>query len=263
VALTREDAQALLLLAAKQGLRLGSAPDTFLGAGLQTCRALLDEGAIGEPLAATAFMMGSGPESWHPDPAFFYKEGAGPLFDMGVYYLTALVSLLGPARRVSASARISRAERTITSKPLAGTTIKVDVPTHVSASIDFEAGPLATLVTSFDVHGSTVPRIEIYGTEGTLSVPDPNTFGGPVRVWSRGGTEWREVALRPGFAEQSRGIGVVDMVDAARTGRPHRANGELAVHVVDIMQSVYESSDRDQSMLLATTCQRPAPFLPD
>ncbi|HZQ27364.1 MAG TPA: Gfo/Idh/MocA family oxidoreductase [Acidimicrobiales bacterium] len=260
LALTRADGLDLLARAAAAGRRLGSAPDTFLGAGLQTCRALLDEGAIGEPLGACAFMMGAGPESWHPDPAFFYKAGAGPMFDVGVYYVTALVTLLGPARRVSASARISRAERTITSQPLHGTAIAVEVPTHVAAVVDLAGGPVATVVTSFDVHASELPRMEIYGTEGTLSVPDPNTFGGPVRVRRAGDTEWRVVPLRPGYSEQSRGIGVADMVLAAREGRPHRASGELALHVLDIMQSVHEASDQGSAITLTTTCTRPEPF---
>lgn len=262
LALARAEGVELLDAAVRGGLRVGSAPDTFLGAGIQTCRALIDDGAIGEPLGACAFFMSSGAESWHPDPAFLYQKGAGPLFDVGVYYLSALVSLLGPARRVTGSARISRAERTITSEPLRGTKIQVEVPTHVAAVIDMCSGPVVTLVASNDIPASEVPRIEIYGSEATLSAPDPNTFGGPVRVRAAGEGEWREVALRKGFDAQSRGIGLADMVLAERGGRPHRASGEMALHVLDIMQAVHEASDSGCAIELTTSCDRPA-ILPE
>src|SRR5262245_19741015 len=182
LAISREDGQLMLMEAQKRDVRVGCAPDTFLGNGLQTCRALLDDGAIGEPVAATAFMLGHGPEKWHPDPEFFYQVGAGPMFDMGPYYLTALISLLGTVRRVAGSARISFPERTIGSGAKKGNKIEVKTPTHIAGVLDFESGPIATLVTSFDVWSHNVPRLEIYGSEGTLSLPDPNTFGGPVRV---------------------------------------------------------------------------------
>ncbi len=258
--LRRDEGLAVLAAASRSGLRVGSAPDTFLGAGLQTCRRLIDEGAIGEPLAATAFFMGAGPEAWHPDPAFFYQPGGGPLFDMGPYYLTALVSLLGPVARVSGSARISRAQRSVASGPLVGSAIHVEVPTHVSATLDFAAGPVATLVTSFDVAGSTVPRIEIYGTEATLSVPDPNRFGGQVRLLRSATDGWTDVALDAGFTEQSRGIGVADLVLAMREDRPHRASAEMALHVLDVMESVHEASAESRYVTPSTTCERPAPL---
>ncbi len=163
-------------------MRVGCAPDTFLGGGLQTCRKLIDDGVIGVPVAATAFMASHGPEAWHPNPDFFYKVGGGPMFDMGPYYLTALVHLLGPVRRVTGSTRISFPERIATSQALNGHRIPVEVPTHVAGVLDFASGAVATLITSFDVWAHNLPRIEIYGSEGTLSVPDPNTFGGPVKV---------------------------------------------------------------------------------
>ena len=162
-----------------RGLRLGAAPDTFLGGGLQTCRQVIDEGAIGEPVAATAFMLIPGHERWHPQPDFYYQAGGGPLFDMGPYYLTALVSLLGPVRRVTGSARATFAERTIRSEPRAGERIPVETPTHLAAVLDFTNGPIATLVTSFDVWASEMPRLEIYGSEGSLSLPDPKHFRWP------------------------------------------------------------------------------------
>ena len=256
--ITREDAARLLATAKERGVRVGGAPDTFLGGGLQTCRALIDAGEIGEPVAATAFMLGHGPEGWHPDPAFFYQTGGGPLFDMGPYYLTALVAMLGPVRRVAGSARASFAERTIGSQPKAGQTIAVEVPTHLAAVLDFAGGPIATLVTSFDVWASETPLLEIYGATGTLSLPDPNTFGGPVRLRRSGSETWEDVPIAHGYAENARGIGVLDLARAIRLGRPARASGELAAHVLDLMHAVHDASDTGRAVEPATTCDRPA-----
>ncbi|MFO7171052.1 MAG: Gfo/Idh/MocA family oxidoreductase [Chloroflexota bacterium] len=260
LAVTREEARKMLDLAAAKGLRVGCAPDTFLGGGLQTCRKLIDDGWIGEPVAATAFMMGRGPESWHPNPTFFYQPGAGPMFDMGPYYLTALVSMLGPVRRVTGSARISFPERTITNQWNYGDKITVNTPTHVAGILDFAAGPVGTIITSFDVWGANVPWIEIYGSEGTLSLPDPNTFGGPVRVRRMGASEWSEIPLTHGFTKNSRGLGVADMATAIRTGRPHRASGELAYHVLDLMHAFHDASEAGQHVELGSSCVRPAPL---
>ena len=258
LALGFDDGQRLLARAARAGLRIGCAPDTFLGAGIQTCRKLIDDGAIGEPVAANAFFMSPGPESWHPRPQIFYQRGAGPLFDLGPYYLTALVALLGPARRITSSARITRARREITSQPLAGTMMDVEVPTHVSSVIDFHSGPVATLVTSFDVQAARSRNIEIYGTEGTLAVPDPNTFGGPVQIRRRGEKDWSDVPLSHANAVQSRGIGLVEMVRALRAGRPHRASGELACHVLELMEKSVLASETGQHQAVQTRCERPA-----
>jgi predicted dehydrogenase len=180
---------------------VGCAPDTFLGAGIQTCRKLIDEGWIGRPLAAVACMMNHGHEHWHPNPEFYYKTGGGPLFDMGPYYLTALVNLLGPIARVSGSAQQGFKTRTITSEPLNGQIITVEVPTHIAGILDFACGVVGTIITSFDVYAHSLPYIEIYGTEGSLKVPDPNTFGGPVLV-RRGRAEgWSEIPLIKDFPE--------------------------------------------------------------
>ena len=257
LATNRADGAQLLELAWRNGLRIGCAPDTFLGAGLQTCRKLLDEGTIGEPVAAVAFMMGRGMEMWHPNPEFFYQPGAGPMFDVGPYYLTALVSMLGPVRRVTGSARISFPERLITSQPLAGTKIKVNTPTHVTGVLDFVHGPIATIITSFDVWAASLPFIEIYGSEGSLSVPDPNTFGGPVRVKLAEDDDWQDVPLIDGHTENSRGLGVSDMAAAIRENRPHRASGEMAFHVLDLMQSFEESSTSGQHIEIQSRCERP------
>ncbi|MDI6828220.1 MAG: Gfo/Idh/MocA family oxidoreductase, partial [Armatimonadota bacterium] len=211
LAITREDGRKMLDLAKSKGLLVGCAPDTFMGGGIQTCRKLIDDGWIGQPVATTAFMVCHGHEGWHPDPEFYYKAGGGPMFDMGPYYLTALVNLIGPVRRVTGSARITFPERIIGSEPKRGTVIKVDVPTHVAGVMDFANGAVGTIITSFDVWAANLPRIEIYGTEGSLSVPDPNTFGGPVRIRRAGDKEWADVPLSHGYAENSRGLGVADM----------------------------------------------------
>jgi predicted dehydrogenase len=262
LALTVKEGRGLVAAARSKGLRIGCAPDTFLGAGLQTCRGLIDSGAIGEPLGANAFMLSPGPEAWHPRPQIFYEYGAGPMFDMGPYYFTTLVMLLGPARRITSSARISRAERTIGSEPLKGQSIKVQVPTHVASVVDFASGPVATLVTSFDVQASRNRWIEIYGTEGTLAVPDPNTFGGPVQIKKHFRDEWHDVPLTHGNAQQSRGIGLADMVRGAQRRRPHRASGELALHVLDLMESSIHASEIGAHVNLDTTCAQPEPLAP-
>ncbi len=260
LAVSREDGMQLLKLSRERGLRVGCAPDTFLGGGLQTCRKLIDDGWIGEPVAATAFMLCHGHESWHPDPDFYYQPGGGPMFDMGPYYLTALVHLMGPVRRVTGSAQVTFPERLITSQPKHGTKIKVNVPTHVAGIMDFANGAVGTIVTSFDVWAAQVPRIEIYGTAGSLSVPDPNTFGGPVFVRRAGASDWSEVPLTHGYTKNSRGIGVADMAYALRSGRPQRASGDMAYHVLDIMHAFHDASREGRHVELSSTCTRPAPL---
>ncbi|MCY3022506.1 MAG: Gfo/Idh/MocA family oxidoreductase [Planctomycetota bacterium] len=258
LAVTREDGHEILRLAERRKLRVGSAPDTFLGAGLQTCRKLIDDGWIGEPIGATAFFMSHGPEDWHPDPEFVYQPGAGPLFDMGPYYLTALIGLIGPVRRVSGSARVTFPERMITSQPKYGTMMKVNTPTYLAGVLDFANGAIGTLVTTFDVWSAEVPRIEIYGTAGSLSVPDPNSFGGPVRVRRAKADHWAELPLLFPYAENSRGLGVADMASALRSGRPNRASGEMAYHVLDIMHAVLDASQTGRHVQLSSTCMKPA-----
>ena len=260
LALGREDAQMMMEMARSGGLRIGCAPDTFLGAGLQTCRKLIDEGAIGMPVAATAFMLCHGHESWHPDPEFYYQAGGGPMFDMGPYYLTALVSLLGPVTRAAGSDRASFPERVIGSLPKKGQKITVEVPTHVTGLLDFASGAIGTMITSFDAWGHSLPHMEIYGSEGTLSLPDPNTFGGPVRLWRAGDKGWEDISLVPGYPDNSRGLGVADMAEAMQTGRAHRANDRLAYHVLDIMHAFHVSSVGGMHVRLASTCERPEPF---
>jgi predicted dehydrogenase len=260
LALHTDAGRELLDHAAQADVRIGGAPDTFLGAGLQTCRKLIDDGWIGEPVAATAFMISHGHEHWHPSPEFYYQQGGGPMFDMGPYYLTALVALLGPVARVTGATRTTFPTRTITSQPKYGQSVQVEVPTHVVGVLNFAAGPIATVVTTFDVWSAELPRLEIYGTRGTLSLPDPNTFGGPVRLRLAGSSEWQEVPMPFHYATNSRGIGVADMAHALRSGRAHRANGDLAFHVLEIMEAIGRASDDSRHLQLQSTVARPAPL---
>ena len=260
--LDRVEAASLVSGAAAAGVRLGCAPDTFMGAGAQTCRALIDEGAIGRPVAATAFMQSPGPESWHPRPQFFYAKGGGPMFDIGPYYITTLVSLLGPVKRVAAMTKAAHKERTIGSGPDQGTTVPVEVPTHVAGVMELGLPPAERDRDddhSFDIQATRLRWIEIHGTEATLAVPDPNTFGGRVQIRRAGEREWTEVPVERPHAEQSRGIGLADMTWAMRSGRPHRASGELASHCVDVMQAFIDSgAERTARVKIRTKCERPA-----
>lgn len=258
-ALNTTEAARVNTLARELGLLVGGAPDTFLGGGIQTARKLIDEGAIGTPVAAMAFMLCRGHESWHPAPEFYYKQGGGPMFDMGPYYVTALVNLLGPAKRVSGAARATFPERLITSQPLNGAKITVDVPTHYAGTIEFHSGAVATVVMSFDVWpGKGLPCLTVYGTGGTMEVPDPNTFLGPVRIYGPNDKEGREIPLTHSD-DRGRGTGVADMAySLLRRGRPHRASGALALHVVEIMEAFEKSSVEGRHVVLATTCARPA-----
>jgi predicted dehydrogenase len=260
LAVTREQGQEILELAWQKDLRIGCAPDTFLGAGLQTCRKIIDDGLIGKPIGATAFLTCHGHESWHPSPEFYYKPGGGPMLDMGPYYLTALVSLIGPVRSVTGTTAITFPQRTITSEPLKGARIDVEVPTHVAGIMEFDQGAVGTILTSFDIWAANLPRIEIYGTEGSLSVPDPNRFGGPVLLRTAGDSEWIERELVLPYDANSRGVGLADMASAIRNERPHRASGQLGLHVLDIMQSIHEASDNRQHKTLETTVTRPDPL---
>ncbi len=259
LAVELQDGRDVVALAESKGLRIACAPETFLGGGIQTCRKLIDEGAIGRPIAATGFMMGSGPEAWHPDPIFFYQKGGGPLFDMGPYYLTAFIFLLGGIRRVTASAAISLPERVVGSGAKKGERIPVETPTHIAGVLDFASGAVGTLITSFDVAAGTnlTNMIEIHGTEGTLRVPDPNTFGGPVKLKKPGG-DYEDVPLAFGYDDNMRGIGVIDMARAIAEGRPHRASGQLALHVLETMNGLLQASAEDRHIPLEPLAERPA-----
>jgi len=259
--LDRTEGEAVVSAAKAKGVRAGCAPDTCLGAAIQTARALLDQNAIGRVLGFSANMIGGGHESWHPSPEFYYQRGGGPLFDMGPYYLHALITLLGPVVRVTGVTRVSSPTRTITSRPKRGAVIQVEIPTHLVSILEFASGPVGTLTTSFDVpNGHTLPHLELWGTQGSLQVPDPNGTGGPVRIRRAGDKDWVERNHTHPYREGSRGVGVADLIDALKTGRPHRANDAIALHAVDIMQAIHEASDRGQAITLTSTCERPLPM---
>jgi predicted dehydrogenase len=243
--------------AQKRKLRVGCAPDTVLGGGIQTCRKLIDDGAIGRPVAATANMVCRGHESWHPNPEFYYQPGGGPLFDMGPYYLSSLVTLLGSAKRVSATATTTFKERIISSQPLFGKKIKVQTPTHLCGLVEFGKGVVATVTMSFDVWKSNLPLLEIYGTEGSLQCPDPNGFGGEVLLWTQAKKEWESVPLTHN-CDAGRGTGLAEMAEAIQQRRPHRASGEMGLHVVEMMESFLVSARAAKAITLKSTFRQPA-----
>jgi predicted dehydrogenase len=257
LAVTTGQAREVLAAAGSAGVRVGCAPDTVLGTGVQTARACLDAGEIGTPIAATAFMVTPGHERWHPAPEFYYLPGGGPLFDMGPYYLTALVTLLGPVRRVVGMAATPRATRTIGSGPRAGAEIDVAVATHVTGVLEHASGALSTLMMSFDVWAGRLPYIEVYGTGGSLSVPDPNGFGGTVQIFTAGAKDWAPAPEAGGYREAARGYGVSDLTSALTSGTAHRANGEIAYHVLDVMEALLTAADSRHSADVTSTCDRP------
>ncbi|WP_128376418.1 Gfo/Idh/MocA family protein [Streptomyces cavernae] len=259
LAATREEATAVLAAARRAGVRVGCAPDTVLGTGTQTGRKAMDDGLIGTPVAATAFMATPGPEAWHPDPEFYYRPGGGPLLDMGPYYISALVHLLGPVAKVTGAASAPRTEREIGDGPRAGQRFAVEVDTHVTGVLHHASGALSTLLMSFDIHAAHLPRIEVHGTEGSLSLPDPNTFDGPVQLWSVRSPGWQSLPVSAGHEHAGRGIGLADLADALAAGRPHLASAELAEHVLDVMLTLLDAAREGRSLTVTTTCERPAP----
>lgn len=252
-----EEAKHLMSEAHNVGCLVGCAPDTFLGAGLQTCRKLIDDGAIGEVIGGHAFMLSRGHETWHPSPEFYYERGGGPMLDMGPYYVTALLHLIGPVKRVCGSVKASFATRTITSQPKQGKVIEVETPTHITGEMDFVSGATVHITTTFDVFGGAFPPITLFGTEGTMMVPDPNTFGGEIRL-KRAGTDFERIELTHAHPENSRGIGVLDMAYAIREVRQdHRASGALAFHALDVMTAFERSSTEERHIHMSTKPIRP------
>ncbi len=264
LAVNTDEGKAVLDAAKAQGVRVANAPDTFLGTSHQACRALIESGAIGKPVAATAFMLCPGHESWHPDPDFYYQPGGGPMFDMGPYYLTALINMLGPITRVSGEAGIQINPRTITSKAKHGQQITVNTPDHVAGNLRFADGCLATIVTSFatrfSVHDGNNP-ITIHGTTGTLKVPDPNNFDGPVFLRTLDDEDFREVEIKHTHPN-GRSLGIADLATALRSGRDHRANERLAYGVLEAMQGLLDSSAQGRYVTLESNFTKPA-MLPE
>jgi predicted dehydrogenase len=257
---TLVEARKLVDAADAKSLRLGSAPDTFLGGSHQTARQCIDDGLIGRPVGGTAFFMCPGHERWHPNPGFYYLTGGGPMLDMGPYYITDLVNLLGPVASVSGVATRTRDERTVTSEPLQGTRVPVEVATHVTGSLLFESGAVVSMTMSFDVARHRHAPIELYGEKGSLIVPDPNYFGGKVEIATASG-DWREIPVEHAYADGNyRILGLADMAQAIRQDRPHRTSGALAFHVLEVMEAFQKSSDLGESVAIESRPARPAPM---
>ena len=270
-----EQGRKLVDEAEARGLHLGCAPDTFLGGGGRLARKLVDDGKVGHILSGTAFLMSHGMEHWHPDPEFFFKPGGGPILDMAPYYLSALVNLIGPVKRVFAMSSIGFPERIVTSEsPRKGDRIPVETATHVMALLEFASGAQVTFCMSWDVWKHSHPAIEIYGSEGSLRVPDPNFFGGQVEITERGG-DWRAVDSSdmplgapnwrsPNWAPEMpnkanyRALGLADLASAVLNGTPHRSSGRLGLHVLEVMHSILEGAATGQPRAITTTLERPA-----
>jgi len=255
----RDEGQQLMDAAKKKNVKIGCAPDTFMGAGIQTSRKLLDDGVIGKPVAFTAFMMCPGHEHWHPSPEFYYEVGGGPMFDMGPYYLTALLNFFGPIKRISAAASIAIPERTITSQPKFGKKINVETPDHIAGTIEFENGIIGTLITSFATRFASYDGkqpITVFGTDGTVRIPDPNGFDGPVHVRTIDDADWVEKPHE--FVKgYGRSVGLADMAVAIRTSRTFRANGDQAMAVLDAMQSFLDSAAQGKAIAPTVKYERP------
>ncbi|MCL2702193.1 MAG: Gfo/Idh/MocA family oxidoreductase [Defluviitaleaceae bacterium] len=280
ISVSMEEATELLALAKEKNLLMGGAPDTFMGAGIQTCRKLIDGGIIGDVIGADCAMICRGHETWHPDPEFYYKRGGGPMLDMGPYYLTGLLNLLGEAKGVTGMTKRSFKSRPISSQPRFGEIISVDEDTYAAGCIEFTSGAVAQVITTFDVHYTTQARFEVYGTEGTMIVPDPNTFGGPILLYRREDAAnlpsvdpalikpeeislyrgYRQIPLMFGYRENSRGLGLADMCRAIESKRLHRANSEQQIHVLEIMTAFGESSRQKRCIDLKTKYTRAEPM---
>lgn len=262
LAASLEEGKELVALAQEKGLMLGGAPDTFLGAAIQTCRKLIDSGVIGDVVGASGAMISHGPESWHHDPEFFYKYGGGPMMDMGPYYITAMINLIGRVEKVTGVTKISFPQRTITSQPLAGTVIDVTAPTYISGILHFENGAIANLTTTFDVYESDSHDIEIYGSKGTLFVPDPNCFGGKIRFFDGAKKEMTEFPIEFDYEENSRALGLADIAKAIKTGRRPRTSYRQTFHVLEIMEAFKKSSDEGRTVEIKSHFEREAPMNP-
>jgi predicted dehydrogenase len=246
----------LCRIASEHGLMMGGAPDTFMGAGIQTARYLADNGFIGDIVGGAAFMVCRGHESWHPDPEFYYKRGGGPMMDMGPYYLTAMINLMGGVRGVYGMSKSQFKQRVITAAPKFGEIIDVDVPTHVVGTMEFDSGAIGTIFTTFDVHNKGQARFELYGTKGTIKLPDPNTFGGPVQLLRPEDGEWRDMPLLFDYKENSRGLGLADMAKALRTGREYRCDWRQTLHILELITAFDKSSAQKAYLTMQSKYER-------
>jgi predicted dehydrogenase len=258
---TFAEGKQLIAAAKKKGVRVGSAPDTFLGGGHQQARAVIDSGKLGTIVGGTAFFACPGHEYWHPDPAFYYDVGGGPVLDMGPYYITDLVNLLGPVKQVQAMSLTPHKSRPIRSEPKKGQMMPVKVLTHVTGTLQFVSGALIQVTLSFDVPKHSHKPYEIFGTEGSMLVPDPNWFGGEVKIAKPRAEQWDDVPVKLPYADANyRSLGVADMAHAILSGRPHRASGELALHVLEVMEAFATASKSGQIVKIKTRAERPAPM---
>jgi predicted dehydrogenase len=266
LAATVAEAAELIDSASRAGVRIGCAHDAFLGGGTQSVRKLIDDGAVGSPVSASGSVLLFGPETWHEEPHSFYDLGGGPLFDVGVYYVTALVSLLGPVARVSGAARVVKRSRVIRRGPHAGTECPALTPTYVSGTLMFQSGSIATVNASFDAVGGRDFALYIQGTGGTIRAPNPCMFGEswrgvePIELWRQGERGWTEVPYTHPYSRECHGLGLQDMVLGIRGERPHRASHELALHVLEIMESILSSAERGEHIDIQSTCSRPEPM---
>ncbi|MFT6451771.1 MAG: putative dehydrogenase [Halocynthiibacter sp.] len=272
--LSLEEGETLREIAAAKGLRVGSAPDTWMGGAHQAARAIIDSGEIGEITSGTAHVMSAGMEMWHPNPDFFFLPGGGPMLDLGPYYVTNLVQLLGPVKRLAALTSSASPTRTITSEPRNGEKIPVKTPTNIHALLEFVSGATITLSTSWDVFSHRHANMELYGTKGSIYVPDPNFFGGKVETAGKDGVI-SELAQpehpfgvpnqdhKQGMVANYRTAGLADMAQAIVEGRPHRCSLELALHVVEVMTSALKSGEEGRFIEMQTSCARPAAVTPD
>ena len=259
--ITLNEAGQILKVADQNNCFVGCAPDTFLGASGQEARALIDAGAIGQIIAGSAFMLTGGPETWHPNPESFYQPGSGPLWDMGPYYISALVSLLGPVKQVMGSARMGNNRRRIGSGPKQGQEFETNTSSHIAGVLTFHSGAIITLVTSFDVPSSTVPFMELYGTEGTLQLPDPNTFSGSILVKMHGARRWKKIGhRRRPWKKDSRGLGLADLARSVARGELPRCSGAFAYHGTEIMEAVLASAESGQVVEIRSRLERPLPL---
>lgn len=257
LAATTAEARRVLDAARDAGVVVGCAPDTVLGTGVQTARKAIDDGLIGAPISATATMMTPGHERWHPNPDFYYQPGGGPLLDMGPYYVSALVNMLGPVVSVVGAASHTRTGRTIGSGPRAGEVVPVNIDSHVTGILVHASGALSTLVMSFDAVKTKSPNIEIHGELGSLVVPDPNYFDGDVELFTLGSDAWETLPVSAGYVDSGRGFGIADLA-ATPAGAEPRAGGRLAYHVLEVMESVLESARSGSAVPIDSTASRPA-----
>ena len=253
------EGEELVAIAKERGLVIGGAPDTFMGAGIQTCRELIDKGVIGEVFGGRCVMASHGVETWHPDPDFYYQRGGGPLFDMGPYYLTALINLLGGIKSVYGYHKTAYSTRLITAKPHEGEIIEVNTPTHIESFLTFDSGAVVSMLTSFDVYKSKQTNIEIYGTKGTLYVPDPNCFGGKIVFYNGETKQEEEFPLTFGYEQNSRSLGLADMAKAIESGRAGRTSYLQTFHVLEVMASIMKSAELGMPVALTSHFEREAP----